>query len=553
MADIPFGNLIAGAPSAGLSFEDLVPAAQAAAPAFEDLVPPPDAAASAQVARDVAAARTKQSVMPAEGRKEVEMPLAALGGEALKGIPIAGHFMPQTDTMTQFETEHPRRAAAARMVGGMAASAPAFAAAGPGLVANALVGGGLNAADTYAGGGSGQDTIRSGAFGAGGGILGALFNKIPRIITPNPIPSERQAMIDFLQKKGVNSLTAGQKTGNEALQYAESAAKVHQGDMGKMQEDFNRQFTGAALDKGGTKATNTSGDTMKRMNDDIGGEFNRLTGSTELPFDPGLQNNLLGSVSNYARNTNASLLSPVPENIMNDASAMAAAQGGKLTGVQYQKLRSDLGRMASSTTDPNAANVMSKMRHHLDNAMEQHLANVAPHEVGAFKNVRDRYRNMLILEKAATGPGSNTQLGYISPTALRTAAKSVVGTREAAQGANDLYELGRSGEAIAKPLPNSGTAQRAAALEGSSLAYILGGEALGHTMGMPPSTGALAAAAGGPLVGHMLRKGMQHWQAETAMNSVMQRYYANQAMPGEFQMPPAAQAAINYLSRKPAQ
>jgi hypothetical protein len=76
-----------------------------------------------------------------------------------------------------------------------------------------------------------------------------------------------------------------------------------------------------------------------------------------------------------------------------------------------------------------------------------------------LRQARNEYRNMIVLEKAATGAGSGAAEGLISPSQLRNAV--VQQSRRAyGRGQGDFAELARAGEALLKPLPQSGTSPR---------------------------------------------------------------------------------------------
>src|SRR5438270_771317 len=82
-------------------------------------------------------------------------------------------------------------------------------------------------------------------------------------------------------------------------------------------------------------------------------------------------------------------------------------------------------------------------------------------DAAAWNEARGQWRNWKAIERASTGAGSATAEGYLSPSQLRTA---VVGQGRGAyaRGEGDLAELARAGEAVLRPLPQSGTAPRAA-------------------------------------------------------------------------------------------
>ncbi|MCL5459700.1 hypothetical protein M3M33_13780, partial [Loigolactobacillus coryniformis] len=59
---------------------------------------------------------------------------------------------------------------------------------------------------------------------AGALLGGKIANAPARAYTPAPATPERLSQIQSLEREGVTSLTAGQRTGNVNLRYAEDAA-----------------------------------------------------------------------------------------------------------------------------------------------------------------------------------------------------------------------------------------------------------------------------------------------------------------------------------------
>lgn len=118
---------------------------------------------------DVAAKRTRETVHPESGRKMG--PATGFLEEAAQGIPVLGAAAQETPEAAQLREEHPGAATAARLMGRIVGSAPAFAAA-PGFLGATAVGGALGAADKTARGGSLEDVGNAAAIGAAGGALG---------------------------------------------------------------------------------------------------------------------------------------------------------------------------------------------------------------------------------------------------------------------------------------------------------------------------------------------------------------------------------------------
>jgi hypothetical protein len=175
------------------------------------------------------------------------------------------------------------------------------------------------------------------------------------------------------------------------------------------------------------------------------------------------------------------------------------------------------------------------MKSALDDAMQRSMAAAKSPDLGAWQKVRREYRNIIPLERAATSAGADTATGLISPSQLRTAVVSQ-GRRGYARGQGDFADLVRSGEAVMKPLPQSGTAPRA---------YMMSLPASGAALGAGLFTGNPFLAGGGafgmlapPIAGRAI------------MSRPVQAYLGNQAMPQRaFSFPntvPPSVAALEY-------
>jgi hypothetical protein len=181
---------------------------------------------------------------------------------------------------------------------------------------------------------------------------------------------------------------------------------------------------------------------------------------------------------------------PIVDDLTRDV-LTAAQQPGGIDGAAYQALRSRLERMArGAAADPQLSTALRGIRNTVDDAMERSIATNNPADTGAWQQVRNHYKNMLVIERAATGAGENAAGGIISPSALRNAVVAQ-GRRAYARGQGDLSQLARAGERLMKPLPNSGTAPRTAARNvGMSIPAILGA-------GTGAAGGPMGAIAGG--------------------------------------------------------
>jgi hypothetical protein len=329
---------------------------------------------------------------------------------------------------------------------------------------------------------------------------------IPRAVTPLPADASRTAMVKELEKHGVTALTAGQKTGSQPLRWAESVTQdVPFGGTKAKQlvTTQQEQFTKAALRLAGVKdATRASDKVINQAFDDLGRKFEHLAGSTAMRVDKKLSAEMADALTDYQALVPESLRAPYIQQSMTEI--MTMSKGRPLPGEAYAAVRSRLERMRrQAKADPQlggAEGVLTRMRDALDDAMERSMPGPRAKE---WKEVRGQYRHLLGIEKAVAGAGENTALGLISPSQLRTAMKTQ-STRSYVRGKDELGNLARAGEAIMKPLPQSGTAPRAYAQGALGIGSLATG---GLDAGLSAMAGqALASRA-------LMSKPMQYWLA----------------------------------------
>jgi hypothetical protein len=390
-------------------------------------------------------------------------------------------------------------------------------------------------------GGMMDRAAEAGYGGAGGlaigaaipGVMSVAGSAVRRAVSPFLTNPERTRAADYLADEGVG-LTAGQRTGNRSLQYAESELGGQRG--ADMMERQGEQFTSAALRRAGMDANRATPETIDGGFRSISEQFDDLASRNEILPDTQLAQDLGTTVREYFSMVPESARAPV---VMDMARDLGRTLGqGPLNGAAYQAARSRLDKAArSSALDPQLQQALYGLRNSLDDGMERSIAATNPADAGAWREARRQYRNMLVIEKAITGAGEDAAQGIISPSKLRgaTAAQS---RRNYARGRGDLAELARSGEATMKPLPNSGTAGRINAQNmGSGIASMMGMGSAGYASGGDPATMLAGGAAGFALprvAGRML------------MSGPVQTYLGNQAAQG-VRMSPQKQAILNML------
>jgi hypothetical protein len=281
------------------------------------------------------------------------------------------------------------------------------------------------------------------------------------------------------------------------------------------------------LKRVGENAPRATPEVMDQAFTRIGQQFDDLAARNTLRMDPQFGQEIGRVVREYAELVPETAQAPVVRNLVTDLVTRAQKSGGVIPGATYQTFRSRLDRLArGARTDPQLSETLLGIRNALDNGMERSIqatGNVA--DVAAWREARNQYRNMIVLEKTVTGAGEGAAMGAVSPAKLRQA---LVGQnkRSYARGKGDFAELARAGEAVLRPLPDSGTASRAAS---RAIPAALAGSMMG-----PPgmAAGAIAGVAAPAVAGR------------AAMSRPVQGYLANQLAAGGGQMSDAARRAL---------
>jgi hypothetical protein len=379
-----------------------------------------------------------------------------------------------------------------------------------------------------------------GAIAGGHGVAGA-----PRLVTPNIISPERQAMINTLDQEGV-PLTAGDRTGGRMLKATESELSPGRN------EPQDRAFRQAAFNRVGE----TIGDrpiqgqngAVNSMMNRVGGQFDALASRNQVTADQQLVHDLQGIHGTY--NSTPGLYPQETVNSVNGSinrvmnSMFSGGGPGTLSGADYLTLRSNLRRAAQGATDPQRAEGLHAVTNALDDAMERTIQRTNPNDAGAWAQVRRDYRNALVLQDWA---GS----ANMTPATLAQAAKRVYGKNVYTRGTDDFSDLAEAGRNVLKQYPDSGTASRldiekAMSNVGGALGHALsagGGYAAGsHLLGGTEGGvgGLLLGEAIGPFALRPLVQG-------AVMNPLTQRYLANQRLPYQIGSSPSMQALVNEI------
>jgi hypothetical protein len=381
-----------------------------------------------------------------------------------------------------------------------------------------------------------QDAAMGGAVGAAvGGLVPALVAGARRVVSPLRTTPERQALADALRREGV-SLTAGQRTGNKPLMWAESTFGDMPGAGGRasaIQNQQGQQFTQAAMRRAGSNSPLATPEAIDETFKRLGSQFDDLASRNTMRMDGKFAEDMGNAVRDYVGLVAPSQRAPVVGKVVDDVLGFART-GGAIDGAAYQNLRSRLETAARKSTDGDLSSTLRAMRSALDDAMERSIPASSP-DKGAWSAVRQQYRNLIPIEKAATGAGERAAEGYLSPALLRGAVVNQ-GRRNYARGTGDLAELTRAGTLL-NQMPNSGTAPR------QNIQNLVTGAApnLAGAMVGGTSTGDWRGAAAGFVAPAVLGRAL--------MSRPVQAYLGNQA--ASRALDPQVQKLIEVLLSTP--
>ncbi|WP_181173764.1 hypothetical protein [Mesorhizobium sp. B2-3-12] len=471
--------------------------------------------------------------------------LASYLASTFSGIPRDQVLSEMRGDAAKAQTDNPKSYLAGEAGGGLAQAA---VTGGAGFGLNAARAGGT--LGRIALGGAADGAIYGGAHGAGsadgdfmgrlrglltGGTIGAavggaapyvtsaLGSVARKIISPFASTPEREAAVDVLAREGV-PVTAGQRTGSNALRYAES--ELGGSKAANMAEKQGEAFTDAAMRKAGGSGRATP-DNMAALRDTLGQEFESISQRNTLTADPQLGNDIGTTLNRYDKLLEAQQ-KPIINGLADDIVQRLQANGGKLPGAEYQTIRSDLSRASNSTGNQTLAAAFRGLRDALDGAMDR---SISPADAARWGELRGQYGNMKVLQRASVGGGGDAGLGIISPPQLRMAAAS--GNREGfSTGGSDFTDLAKAGQAVMSKLPNSGTAARAAI----------------RNVGIPLSAGIGGVVAGIP--GAIAGMAVPRVAGRVLMSGPGQAYVGNQVAAGSTD--PVTNAVLAVLARQGA-
>lgn len=293
-----------------------------------------------------------------------------------------------------------------------------------------------------------------------GGLAGGMSANVltRRAVTPRAIPPERAKMATTLRKEGIDNLTEGQVTGNLGVQARERKANGLFRDQTVERTKQLEKLTQASLARAGVLATRATPDVMDDAFTRLGRQFDDLAARNTVTVDQQFGRDVTTGLGDYMS------LGPATEKVnalqsFIDRIGSVIDPRGNISGRAYQSLRSAIERAArGSTSDPEYASALRSLKDALDDAMERSMAAANSPDLGAWRDVRKRYRNILVVEDAASSTSATAAEGLITPEALRNAVKKKQGARNMVRGKGDFEDLSRAAAGLMKDLPMTGAA-----------------------------------------------------------------------------------------------
>lgn len=378
---------------------------------------------------------------------------------------------------------------------------------------------------------------QEGLFRVGAAIAAPFgLSALTRAATPLTSPKPVREAARRLEKEGVTSITAGQKTDSRAVRALESEAGG--AAAAAVVEKGKRQFTAAALSRVGVPkdkalAVETFEDLAKQIDEAFtrnSSEFQRLTKNNNMKIDKQALGEAEDALEKYLDGTTAATRNDRVQKIASELVEIANQPNRVVSGELYQRWRSALGRVAKAlrASSPDGSSAIRDLQATLDAAMERSIRAVNKTDAGKFKEVRRMYRDLLIVENAAVRAGQDAASGMIGPKQLRGAALQVAGKRQFARGKNDMANLGRDGELVVTDLPDSGTANRFRAQNLGFGLTALGGGVVGGSQG--GLEGALIGAAAPFAAGRLAVSGPgRRFLGNTALQATREAFRPGQA------------------------
>lgn len=345
------------------------------------------------------------------------------------------------------------------IAGNVAATLPTLLIPGANTVTGAaLTGAALGAAQPVV---EGESRAGNAAVSAAGGALGQVgANALGRAL--RPVQSSLDEPLKSLATKAEQQygipLNAAQKTGSKPLAIIDSVLDNMPltADKQALAKELQRKaFNKATLSAIGESADQATPEVLNAARTRIGGQFNELSGRNSVKLGEDFLTKL-SDVDGARTVFSSPKIAEVVEK------GMELASKGEISGSEYQKIRTVLGKASSdafSSGNSEVGQALKGIRSGLDEAAG---ASISDADKAAWKTARQQWQALKVVERAAAPVSKDAVSGNVSPAKLAQALKAVdkqgftYGTR-----GDELSDLARIGQAFIKDqIPDSGTAQR---------------------------------------------------------------------------------------------
>ena len=301
--------------------------------------------------------------------------------------------------------------------------------------------------------------------GLGGGVTESSGNPwlgmLASILTPLGIKSFRSALtpiqrqlapeqarlVASAKSQGV-PVTPGQETGSKVLQTAESTLSQLPFSSKPQLAIYDEQakaLNKIVLKKAGIDSEYASTTVLDKGFKDLGKEYDELVDRTTLNIDPKFFDEIENVANIYGRRLGSDKkpkfqsrfddLMEMSQYVERDQPAAslqqmltgsAASKTAKtqIDGPTYKRVATDLREAIRSETDSDTKNALLGLKKSFDGIMERSTAN-KPGIAAGWKDVRNRYRNLLIIDKAMQGGSAESRSsGILTAGGLKNAVKS---------------------------------------------------------------------------------------------------------------------------------
>lgn len=349
---------------------------------------------------------------------------------------------------------------AGNITGNLAAFAPAALIPGANTLAgSALIGAGSGLLQPV---GEHDSRIGNVALGASLGAAAKVgTDALGRIV--RPVQTQLTPELEALAQKAKAAsipLDAADMTGSRPLKVMRSVMEsmpLTAAKQAELNEAKRQAFNKAALSTIGETADKATPEVLNAARTRIGQSFNDLAARNDVQ----LGNDFLTAIAKIDASRNPFSAGKIGD-VVDKALDLAAS--GKISGADYQKIRSTLGKQAKdafNSGNSETGQALKSLRNALDDAAGN---SIAPADQAAWKQARSQWQALKVLEKAAAPTSADAVAGNVSPAKL---AQSMVssdrqGFTYGTTNQDKLADLARIGQAFVKEqIPNSGTAERA--------------------------------------------------------------------------------------------